>query len=796
MCLKDPSRYFGKVSGDAIDIINIAINAEQAKNVFFKGFINRISKSPWFKGKYKDKTNAVEFNKSITVYSGHSEKESHEGLNLILAILDEISGFNQNNNTGNLNAKTGDAIYDAFRGSVDSRFPDYGKVVLLSFPRYKGDFISKHYDKMVVSKDVVERKHTFIIDPLKAPTKENSFTIEWEEDIIHEYLIPNKIYAIKAPSWEVNPGRQIEDYKDSFLVNEIDAYQRFACKPTALEDGLFRDEELLNGKMGYRNPVDDVHRLDPAWEPKPGVKYYVHADLAQKQDRAAIAVAHVDSWVDMGKIVDYDRIAPRVVVDFVAWWEPTKQQPIDLRELGDWIIDLRRRGIDIALVTTDRWNSLDFQKQLTSVGIKSDTLSVARKHYDDMQLMVYDDRIALPKIDILLRELMQLKIINDKKVDHPRNGCFVGETRIPLLDGTRPMISDLDGKEVWVYSARQDGTIVPGKARGRMTKHVTELVDVILDSGAVVRCTPEHRWMLRNGEYKEAQHLRPGIDRLMPINQVWPVNGGYERITDKNGTRVLTHRMVAGFFDGTIDDGFIVHHKNEIKTDNRPENLEVVSLGDHSRFHTSGRHADEEYRRTLYSGLAEWNSLSETRAKRSATMKARCSDWYFAKARASKTFRSDITIERLIEVSEDSMVDNANQAARILGCGRNVVVRVLREHGYASWGELVNQDGSNHKVRAVERVVLEEPVPVYDLEVDVFSNFALSCGVFVHNSKDLADAVAGAVYNAAANTKRVDNEEIEVYDASSRAKVDTVDPIVYPDVPEDIANWLSGVSII
>ena len=36
LCLKDPARYFGKPSGDAIDIINIAINAQQAKNVFFK----------------------------------------------------------------------------------------------------------------------------------------------------------------------------------------------------------------------------------------------------------------------------------------------------------------------------------------------------------------------------------------------------------------------------------------------------------------------------------------------------------------------------------------------------------------------------------------------------------------------------------------------------------------------------------------------------------------------------------------------------------------------------------------
>ena len=38
LCLKDPARYFGKPSGDAIDIINVAINAQQAKNVFFKGF--------------------------------------------------------------------------------------------------------------------------------------------------------------------------------------------------------------------------------------------------------------------------------------------------------------------------------------------------------------------------------------------------------------------------------------------------------------------------------------------------------------------------------------------------------------------------------------------------------------------------------------------------------------------------------------------------------------------------------------------------------------------------------------
>jgi hypothetical protein len=41
-----------------------------------------------------------------------------------------------------------------------------------------------------------------------------------------------------------------------------------------------------------------------------------------------------------------------------------------------------------------------------------------------------------------------------------------------------------------------------------------------------------------------------------------------------------------------------------------------------------------------------------------------------------------------------------------------------------------------------------EPCRVYDLEIEDNHNFALAAGVFVHNSKDLSDAVAGWVWNA------------------------------------------------
>ena len=124
LCLKDPATYYGKPPGDSIDILNIAINAQQANNVFFKGFKTRVDRSPWFIGKYEAKASEMKFNKAITVHSGHSEREAWEGYNVIAVILDEISGFATENTTGHDQAKTADAIYDMYRGSVVSRFPD------------------------------------------------------------------------------------------------------------------------------------------------------------------------------------------------------------------------------------------------------------------------------------------------------------------------------------------------------------------------------------------------------------------------------------------------------------------------------------------------------------------------------------------------------------------------------------------------------------------------------------------------------------------------------------------------
>jgi hypothetical protein len=420
LCLKDPAIYYGKPAGDAIDIINVAVNAQQAKNVFFKGFKTKIEKSPWFAGKYNAKADSIEFDKAITVYSGHSERESHEGLNLLMAVLDEISGFATEVGTGNEQGKTADNIYKAFRGTVDSRFPDLGKVVLLSFPRYQGDFISQRYESVIADKETIERKHTFIMnEDLPHDDPGNQFEISWDEDTIVSYKIP-RVYAFKRPTWEVNPTRKIEDFKLAFYTDLGDAMMRFACMPTYASDAFFKQKEKLEKCMNTRNPLDQFRRFDETFKPDEDKIYYIHADLAQKHDKCAVAIAHVDKWVNIQVIKDYEQVAPIVVVDAVAWWEPRAEGPVNLSEVKQWIMNLRRQGFNLGMVSFDRWQSFDIQNELQAVGIRTETVSVAKKHYEDLAMMIYEERVSIPMIPILLEEMSELKIMKGNRVDHPR----------------------------------------------------------------------------------------------------------------------------------------------------------------------------------------------------------------------------------------------------------------------------------------------------------------------------------------------------------------------------------------
>lgn len=56
-----------------------------------------------------------------------------------------------------------------------------------------------------------------------------------------------------------------------------------------------------------------------------------------------------------------------------------------------------------------------------------------------------------------------------------------------------------------------------------------------------------------------------------------------------HGRYVLEHRLVWEEAHGVIPEGYIIHHKNEIKIDNRLENLMLLSRSAHNSMHKTKR---------------------------------------------------------------------------------------------------------------------------------------------------------------------------------------------------------------
>lgn len=428
LCLRDPAEYYGNAAGDQIAIINIAINAKQAEKVFFTNIKRMFTTAEWFQGKYDAKPDgnpaqSGEFNfiKGVSVYSGHSEREAWEGYNVFMVILDEIAGFalESVSPTG----KTAAAIYDMYRGSVVSRFAEFGKYVSLSFPRYKGDFITQKYDEVIAAKQVVARKETMKIDPeLPDGIEGNEIVIEWDEDHIDAYKY-RKTYALCRPPWDINPIKNLDMYVSEFAANYVDALSRFACMPPEAIDAFFKDRNKIEDAFSQPNGVNNEDGTF-YWDlkPHPEVQYFVHVDLAQKHDRCAVALAHVEKWVRPQMAgVEMD-IAPVVKVDLVRYWEPTKQQEVNFQEVQDFIISLRTFGFNLRLVTFDQWRSEDMRKYLSNIGIKTDLLSIKTEQYVDFAVVMNNGRLIGPKETKLQEELLGLRLFPNGKIDHPRQG--------------------------------------------------------------------------------------------------------------------------------------------------------------------------------------------------------------------------------------------------------------------------------------------------------------------------------------------------------------------------------------
>lgn len=252
--------------------------------------------------------------------------------------------------------------------------------------------------------------------------------------------------------------------------------------------------------------------------------------------------------------------------------------------------------------------------------------------------------------------------------------CFTGETKVRCLDGNAYSFKELvdtNVKELQVYAVKNGKIHQATAVNPRITRSVNDTLTITISGGAKIECTLDHKFMLRDGSYVEAQQLKVN-DSLMPLY----VGGKrYSRIDyyeEGVYTRAYVHRyMMEDLLGRKLSKDECVHHKNGNKLDNRYSNLELMKDTEHRAMELASTRSTTKWQEANNKRLVAYNKSSDKRSAVSAAATTRPRD----------------------------------------AAGRFY----------------------NHKVIAVQHNHYDNPVDMYDITVPGYDNFALDAGVFVHN---------------------------------------------------------------
>ena len=370
--------------------------------------------------------------------------------------------------------------------------------------------------------------------------------------------------------------------------------------------------------------------------------------------------------------------------------------------------------------------------------------------------------------------------------------CFTGDTKVPLVDGRELTFHELveeygDGEPFYVYSVTEEGRVTAGKAHHpRRTRTLAQLVEVSLDNGERVTCTPDHRFLLRDGTYRRAEDLAEGSS-LMPLYRTY--DNGYcvvQHPSDNSQERMYKvsfreeHGYVPEWPNIIHHDLFHEYNSNPSKTNDDPRFLVEMDQADHFKLHAET--AKERLRRgeiwgarahqlypEMYSKMASENmhrlhadpEFRKRHAKRMSEMNRKVRErggyegnWSRAGQRGKETL---IRYNRSVEGRAKSAENGRNNKGRVqtLEARQKMLVghekarqielpcphcsRVCKGKGGLS--RHIYWSHNNHKVVSVRSLSRVEDV--YCMTVDRYENFALSAGVFVHNCGVLYMKVPG-----------------------------------------------------
>jgi len=222
----------------------------------------------------------------------------------------------------------------------------------------------------------------------------------------------------------------------------------------------------------------------------------------------------------------------------------------------------------------------------------------------------------------------------------------------------------------------------------RKTLTNTHVLRVHLDNEQYVDCTPDHRFMLRDGSYKEAKDLIQG-ESLMPLYNKYYKRDHYKEVYDPSlGDYAIEHKLVVEQKIGRkLFSNEVTHHKDFDGCNNEPCNLVEMDYKKHIVMHSTlmkqawatpvyrektiqgilksakkvGEHSKElwkttSYREKVLRKVRSTMASQEYRAKRSKISKEVNSRSDY-RAKRAKTLSSPEYLKKAAEVSKELWKD-------------------------------------------------------------------------------------------------------------------------------------------
>ncbi|ADD80789.1 TerL [Rhodococcus phage ReqiDocB7] len=460
-CLKDPQDFFGLAPGSKIAFMMMSTSEKQATEVLFGDVKARVENSPWFERRcpYDPKfEKQLRFaKKNLWILPGGSEETRFEGYNILGGVIDE--GDSHKKTARKDYAEEG---YDTIHSRIESRFMDHkagkfkGILILIGQTKSATGFMRRMYNEFMKEPDAAAIRmsiwesygwHRYTENPDDEKNyRETAPRKSFVYDVMRKEIIKKEDADAAGIDYQSGNDKFIEvplAYIAGFIKNPVKALRDLAGIPPEASDPFIamthritECQDRWHERMGAKVPVNDsahAPKFEPWFKATDRIKRVMHVDIgvSDEGDALGMAMGHVP------EIVEIDgEWKPLIVFDFLLRWHAAKGTQIVLGDVRRLIYHLKNDlKFNLTHVTTDSFQSTDFQQQLRKNKFNVQEISVDRKKmpYEDFRDAVYDGRVLFPHykthlykgdtdlVDIAFRELSQLSDTG-QKIDHPPKG--------------------------------------------------------------------------------------------------------------------------------------------------------------------------------------------------------------------------------------------------------------------------------------------------------------------------------------------------------------------------------------